>query len=162
MRIILSVLFTALFSVSLSAQKYLYIKKGNEIPKLRIGVNERVTFKTTESTKFIDGILNDVTATAMVVSGKTYALSDVEAFRVRNQLLTIGGTAIAGGALLYTSLGLINRIGGKYQGGSFTTGEWVTVASLFGGGLLMRWLGKKTYSKDKGWKWEIIDLNQTE
>lgn len=161
MKFFISTLLMAL-AINLSAQKYLYIKKGNNAPKLRISLNEQVTFKTIESTKFIQGIMNDLSPTTITINGKMYALGDVQAFRVRNELLTIGGTALAGGALLFTSLALINRIGSSYSGGGLTTGQWVTAASFFGGGLIMRWLGKRTFDKDKGWNWQVIDLEKTE
>lgn len=160
MKFILSLLL-ALGAMTLSAQKYLYIKKGNQVPSERIGLYSRVVFKTTESTKFMKGIMNDVTPSSITINNKTYALSDIEAFRSRNELLTIGGTALAGGALLYTALGLANRLGG-YDDGGFTSGQWITVTSLFGGGLIMRWAGRRTYKSDKGWKWEVIDLSDTE
>ncbi|WP_417608757.1 hypothetical protein [Owenweeksia hongkongensis] len=159
MRIFFTMIF-ALGVIGLSAQKYLYIKKGNEFPKERIGLNERVTFKTSESTKFTKGILNDVTPTAITVNGKTYELTDVIAFRTRNEIMTVTGTALAGGALLFTTLGLINRATSSYEGG-LTNGQWITAASFFGGGLLLRWAGKRTFKTEKGWHWEVIDLNQS-
>lgn len=153
-------LILALGLFGASGQKYLYIKKGNEFPKERIGLNERVHFKTAESDGFIKGILNDVTPVAITVNGKIYELADVVAFRTRNEIMTVSGTALAGGALLFTTLGLINRATSSYKGG-LTSGQWITAASFFGGGLILRWAGKRTYKVEKGWRWEVIDLNQS-
>lgn len=160
MKVLLSALLL-LGAFSLPAQKYIYLKKGNDVPAMRIGINERVVFKTAESTKFMKGIMNDVTPSSITINYKTYALEDIEAFRGRNELLTIGGTALAGGALLYTSLGLINRLG-SYDDGGFTSSQWITITSIFGAGLIMRWAGKRTYKKDKGWIWQVIDFSDVE
>lgn len=159
MRLFITMIF-ALGVVGLSAQKYLYIKKGNEFPKKRIEIHDHVVFKTSESENFIKGMLNDVTPTAITVNGKTYELTDVVAFRTRNQIMTVTGTALAGGALLFTTLGLINRATSSYEGG-LTNGQWITAASIFGGGLILRWAGKRTFKTEKGWHWEVIDLNQS-
>lgn len=160
MKLFLS-LFFALSFFGLSAQKYLYIKKGNEFPKERLGLNDHIRFKTSESTKFMKGVLNDVTPTAITINGKVYELSDVVAFRTRNEIMTVGGTALAGGAILFTALALVNRgISSDYEFG-LTKGQWITAASVFGGGLLLRWAGRRTYETEKGYRWEVIDLNET-
>ncbi len=153
-------LILALGVLGASAQKYLYIKKGNEFPKERIALYDRVQFKTSESTNFIKGILNDVSPTTITVNGRIYELSDVVSFRTRNEIMTVTGTALAGGALLFTTLGLLNRATSSYEGG-LTSAQWITAASFFGGGLILRWAGKRTFKTEKGWRWEVIDLNQT-
>lgn len=160
MRILLSLLFAISF-FGLSAQKYLYIKKGNEFPKERLGLNDHVRFKTTESDKFIKGMLNDITPAAITVNGKTYELNDVVAFRTRNEIMTVAGTALAGGAVLFTALGLVNRGISSDQSGGWTNGQWITAASIFGGGLILRWAGRRTFKTEKGYRWEVIDLNQS-
>lgn len=148
-----------LLSLAVSAQKYLYIKHNNQPPADRIGLHERVVFKTAESRTFTKGLLDDITPGSITVDGRTYPLASIESFRTRNELMTIGGTAMMAGSLMFTALAVINRTG---LSGNFTQREALGLGAVFGGGLLLRWAGRRTFKKEKGWKWEVIDLDSNE
>lgn len=159
MRATILVSLMLLFATSLSAQQYLYIQKGNEVPHARIGVNERVQFKTREGDDWIKGLVQNIGNESITVGRVTYPFSEIVTFRRRNSFLYTVGTAGLGGGAFFTGIFLVN---GLINDSSpiITERQMAVGASLMAAGAIVQWFSKKTYKLEKGWHWKVIDLEQ--
>lgn len=158
MKLTLSALLL-LICFGLNAQQYLYLQKGNDVPHTRLSLQDKVTFKTEGSDAWTKGPLQEITAESITVGGVSYPLKEIVAFRTNNDLVYFLGTAGIAGGLLFSGIILVN---GLIAGSSpIISGNQVILgSSLVAGGFLVRWLSRKTYQKEKGWQWNVIDLEK--
>lgn len=148
-----------LFTLCASAQQYLYIKKGNEFPVMRYGINDKVKFRTDEEMPWVSGTIREIGADFIRINNVVYPLESIQAFRQRGELLTITGTALWGGGVLFTGIalfnGVINRDQPVIKGSQLAWAGGLVVA-----GLGLTALGKKDYKQSDGWQWVSIDLSR--
>lgn len=140
-------------------QQFIYIKQGNEFPVLRYGLYDQVKFKTAEDLPWITGVIREISAEYVQIGNVTYPLEAIIAFRSRNELLTIGGTALWGGGVFFTGLALINGVINNDQP-IIKNSQLLWGGGLVLAGLGMTALGKKDYNWSDGWRWVVVDLNQ--
>ncbi len=154
------ILLSALFALttSLFSQQYLYLQKGNEVPHTRIGLKERVKFKTVDSEEWVEGILQEITDESITVGRFTYPLDQILSFRTRNSFVYLLGTAGVAGGTLFTSIFILNGIINNET--LLTENQAILGASLITAGFIVRLLARKTFHKDQGWHWKVIDLDK--
>ena len=158
MRITLSTLLLMLAG-TMFGQQYLYLQKDNDIPHTRLELKDRVKFKTADTADWTAGILHEITSESITVGGVTYPLKEIVAFRTRNSLVyTLGSAGVAGGAL-FTGIFLVNGLINS-DSPVITNKQIILGASLVSAGFLVRWLSRKTFEKEDGWKWNVIDLEK--
>lgn len=153
------ILFLILTAGGLSGQQYLYIKQGNEFPALRYGISDRVKFRTGEDLPWVSGVIREIGSDFLRINNVVYPFEDIIAFRSNDELLTIGGTALWGGGVLFTGLALINGVINNDKPvikGSQLAWGGALVAVGFG----MIALAKKDYYREDGWHWVTIDLTK--
>lgn len=148
-----------LFGTSLYSQQYLYLQKGNEVPYKRLSLKDPVKIKTAEGDHWISGFLEEITSESINVGGVVYPYKEIVAFRTYSDLMRISGTALAAGGVLLTGIVVVNNLINN-EGLTISKGEGIVAASMLGSGLILRWASRKTYKKEDGWKWNVIDLNK--
>ena len=155
------ILLLVLLSICLNVkgQQFLYIKKGNEFPVLRYAVSDRVKFRTAADLPWVSGIIREIGKDFIRINNVVYPLESIAAFRNRNELLTIGGTALWGGGVFFTGLALINGVINNDQP-VIKSSQLVWGGGLVIAGLGMMALGKKDYYREDGWNWVSIDLSK--
>lgn len=158
MKAVLLLFFLGL-SIQLTAQQYLYIKQGNEFPEKRYGVSDGVRFRTEEKGPWVNGIIREIGKDYLQVNNVVYPLDAIVAFRSNGELLTIGGTALWAGGILFTGIALVNGVINGDQP-IIRGSQLVWGGGLVAAGFGMMALGQKTYHKKNGWEWVTIDLNQ--
>lgn len=157
MRILLSLLFCTAILTCYS-QRYLYIQKGNEVPYKRLSLYDPITFRT-DSSGWVDGRIQAISVENIRINGKDYLLADIQGFRTHHELIYIAGTALGAGGILFTGISIFNRgINGDRP--LVRSRQLLWGAALTGSGLLIRWLSRKTYLRDKGWHWKVIALDK--
>ncbi len=148
-----------LLAGSVYGQQYLYLQKGNDVPHTRLSLKDHVKFKTSDSTGWTSGILQSITTESITVGGVTYPLEEIKAFRTRNSLgYTIGSAAAAGGVFFSAIIMANGLISGERP--IITNNQIILGAGLLTSGLLTRWLSLKTYNREDGWHWKVIDLEK--
>lgn len=156
MKILLSLLFCTAILTCYS-QSYLYLQKNNEVPYKRLGLYDTVIFKT-DSSEWVGGKIHSISNEVIRIDGVDYLLADIVGFRTHNELIYLGGTAMAIAGVGFTGIALVNRtVNGDTP--LLRPGQIVFGAALSGAGLLVRWLSRKTYLRDKGWHWKVISLD---
>lgn len=156
------ILFVALLmgmGLSVAGQQYIYFQKDNDIPHKRIAKHEEVTFRPADEKEWIKGRLQEINEESITVNNRIYPLKKIEAFKTHHELVYLGGTAMGAAGLLFTGIAFFNRlINGDRP--LLTEGQMIFGAGMIAGGLLVRWLARKTYEKEDGWQWKVIDLNK--
>ncbi len=155
------VLIIILTSTNLWSQQFIYIKKGNEFPVTRYGLNDKIQFRTSEELPWVSGVIREIGPDFLRVGNVVYPLEAIVAFRTRKELLTISGKALWGGGVLFTGLALINGVINR-DSPVIRSSQLVWGGGLVLAGLGLVALGKKDYYREEGWQWVVIDLNQTE
>lgn len=141
------------------AQQFLYLKRNNEFPDHRFVLHEKVNFRTGETDEWATGKLEEIRQESVKISGVVYPLKDITAFRTRNALLDLFGSALWSGGLLFTGIAFFNRtINGDKP--LLTNGQIIFGSSLIVSGLVVNWLNLKTYKKEEGYNWVVIDINE--
>ncbi len=129
------------------------------MPAERFGLKERVTFKTQDSKRFTGGILQNVSKESIEVDGVIYPLSEIVAFKTHGELLNLAGSSMAVGGVFFTGIIFVNRLINS-DSPLLRQNQIYLGAGLVAGGLLVRWASRKTYNKEKGWEWVVIDFEE--
>lgn len=146
--------------MSLSAQQYLYIKKKGELPKQRLEQYDHVKILITGQEEWIEGMLTNISTTTITLDDdRQFYFSNIEGIRVYNGLVRIVGTAIWGGGVFFTSIAAVNRLGNGDRP-VLRQGQIVFGAGMGLGGAIISRLSRRTYSKEKGYYFEVIDLEK--
>lgn len=147
------------FGANAYSQQYLYIKKQGEMPKERIGINERITFKIKGEEEWINGLLKELKGNAIKVNDRLFYFSNIEGIRTYNSLLkTVGSTLWVGGAF-FTSIAAVNSIINEER--PILSNRQIGLGIGLGVvGVMVGRLSRKTYLKEKGYNFEVIDLDQ--
>lgn len=148
-----------LFSFLAEGQQYLYVKKKGELPAERLTLHDNVKIKVSDTTSWVKGPLEMINTESIKVKGQVFRLKEVKAIRVNNGLMRLGGTAMWAGGILFTSVALINGIIND-DNPVIYPGQIAFGSGLVAGGVLVSWLSRKTYSREKGYFYEVIDLNK--
>lgn len=141
------------------AQQFIYIKQGNEFPAIRYGIMDHVKFRTAEDQPWVTGMIREIGPEFVRIGNVIYPLDAIIAFRSRNELLAIGGTALWGGGVFFTGLALINGIINNDQP-VIKNSQLIWGGGLVVVGLGMMALSKKDYYSSDGWNWVVVDFNK--
>lgn len=157
----LAIIWLSLWVNLLCGQQYLYIQKQGKVPYKRLAVNDVLSLRTQDSKDWVEGKVTGISGKSVVINDVAYTLSDIEAMRTFNPLMKIGGTSLMAGGVLFSGLAVVNRLGSGDRP-LLRNGQIITSAALLGTGGLLRWTSRKTYKKDKGWSFKVIDLENVE
>lgn len=153
------VILLMFFALSSYSQQYLYIKKKGELPKERIGVNDNIKFKINGREEWISGMLKEITATAIKVNDRLFYFSNIESIQTQSQLLKTLGTSMWVGGAFFSSIAAVNSIINDER--PILSNNQIILGSGLGAiGYLVGRLALKTYSREKGYNFEVIDLDQ--
>lgn len=141
------------------SQQYLYIKKPGEIPKERIGLNERIHIKIKNHDEWISGILKEIKGNSIKVNDRLFYFSNLEGIRTYNSFVKTLGTGLWAGGTLFSSIAIVNNLINDERP-LLTNGQIVWGAGFGALGVIVSRLSRKTYWLDKGYKFEIIDLDE--
>ena len=140
-------------------QQFIYIKKGNEFPALKYGLRDQVKIRTHEELPWVSGMIREIGDDFIKINNVVYPLDAIIAFRNRNELATVTGTALWAGGVFFTGLALINGAINNDQpiirGSQLAWGGGLVIAGL---GVVA--LGKKDFYREDGWSWVVIDLSK--
>lgn len=148
------------FSTVAFSQQYLYLKKKGEVPYKRLALYNSIKIQTEEGGDWVEGKITAINEKSITVGTTSYPLKEIKAMRTYNHLLRLGGTAIAGGGILFSGIAFFNRTTNG-DNPLLTPGQINFGIGMLAGGLVIRWLSRKTYKAEKGWTWEVINLNKT-
>jgi len=145
--------------INLPAQQYLYLKQTGEIPYKRLKVNDPIKIRVAKSPEWISGKITSIETSVIEINKTAYKLASIEAVRTYNEMLKLSGSTFLVGGVLFTGIVLINGLINS-DSPLIRQGQVVFGSAMVSGGLLVRWLSRKTYHKSKGWQFEVIDLDK--
>lgn len=155
----LLLLLVFLGASSAFSQQYLYIKKKGEIPSERIGLNQRINFKIQGEKEWISGLLKELNGNSLKVNDRLFYFSNIEAIRTHNSLLKTLGAGLWVGGVFFTSIAAVNSVINS-ESPILSNNQLLVGGGLGLIGLIVDRLSKKTYSKEKGYYFEVINLDE--
>jgi len=156
---ILCLLLLSCLSVNLLGQQFLYIKKEHAPPVYRLTLNEVLQFKTADSDNFVEGRVTHISTEHLGLNEVLYSLEDIVVIRRYQQFTKAAGTGLGAAGLLYPVLASVNQVI-NFRRPLLTDGQAIASASMLGSGLILRWMSRKTYRKEDGYIWEVIDFQK--
>ncbi len=153
------VVITFLCCLQSSGQQYLYLVKKGDTPYKRLGINEPLYIKTTEDGAWVKGLIKEISTESITVGKVTYPFSEIEAMRTYSSLLKTTGYALGIGGVMFTGIAAFNATINNERPILYPV-QIVTGVLLLSGGYIAYLSSRKTYKKDKGWQYKVIDLNE--
>lgn len=145
--------------IQTQAQQYLYLVKKGNTPYKRLGISDPIKIRTAEDGDWISGRISAISAESITVGKLTYAFAEIDAMRTYNSLLRSGGYTLAIGGVMFPGIALFNRaVNGDTP--LLYPGQIITGGILIGSGFVMYLFSRKTYEKEDGWQFKVIDLEQ--
>jgi hypothetical protein len=155
----ITLLLLAGFGFQVQAQQYLYLVKKGETPYKRLGISDALKIKTAEDGEWVSGRISAISAESITLGKVTYAFSEIEAMRTYNSLMRTSGYTLGIGGVMFTGIALFNRAANG-DTPLLYPGQIVTGAVLLGSGYILYLCSRKTYKKEDGWQYKVIDLEQ--
>lgn len=140
------------------SQQYLYIKKKGEMPKERIAINQRITFKIRGEKEWISGFMKELNGNSIRVNDRLFYFSNIEGIRTYNSLLKTFGSAFWVGGAFFTSIAAVNSIINDER--PILSNRQIGLGAGLGLlGIVVTRISRKTFLKEEGYSFEVIDLN---
>lgn len=151
--------FGLLFCFQSMGQQYLYLVKKGDTPYKRLALYDEIRIKTSEEGKWVKGLIQGISTKTITVGKVTYPFSEIEAMRTYNSLLKLGGYALGTGGIMFTGIAAFNAgINGDTP--ILYPIQIIAGVALLSSGYIVYAFSRKTYKKDKGWQYKVIDLNE--
>jgi hypothetical protein len=160
MRFTVLLLLLAWQVFSQNAPSYLYVMHKEKAPAQRLSLGEKVAVKVAEEKDWIKGHLRLITPERIQVGKRTFYTNTITHFRTYNELLSLIGSAMAGGGLMFTGIFSVNAVINNNRP-ILTEGQVILGSGLLALGSGFIWLGRNTYAIEKGYYLKVIDLNIT-
>lgn len=144
-------------STLVMSQSYLVVKSTNGKGVQAIGMNRDVGIRYVDSSGFQVGYLTEVGESSVIVNNIEIPLSDIDAIRVYKPLFKGLGMAqryAAGGII---GLNVVNNAISGYRP-LLSEEQAIWSVGLFATSYIWDFFSRKTYKRDSGWDFEVIQL----